>query len=142
MSIDILLVEDSQDDAALALRALKNDNPSLKVLHVKDGAEAVDYFFAPGRLIDSRGLPKVVILDNKLPKLTGPEVLKILRSDPLTVNVPVVVMTSSSQDSDVSECYRLGANSYLVKPIDFADFREMITLCSRYWVSHNVSMTN
>lgn len=141
MKVDILLVEDNHDDAALALRILKQEHPTVNVVLLKDGAEAVDYFFSPSGTVNSTKLPKVIFLDIKLPKLTGPEVLKRLKSDAVTRHVPVVVMTSSNQLRDVTECYELGVNSYLVKPIDFLSYQAMITSSSRYWLNYNVTMT-
>lgn len=141
MNIDILLVEDNHDDAVLAMRVLKQDNPGLNVLLVRDGAEALNYFFDPAGGEKVKHMPKVIFLDIKLPKLTGPEVLKKLKSEAVTRHLPVVVMTSSNQQRDVTECYELGANSYLVKPIDFQSYQAMIVACSRYWLNYNVGMS-
>jgi two-component system response regulator len=141
MQIDILLVEDNHDDAVLAMRVLRQDNPGLNVLLLRDGAEALNYFFDPADTETVRRMPKVIFLDIKLPKLTGPEVLKKLKTESVTRHVPVVVMTSSNQQRDVTECYELGANSYLVKPIDFQSYQSMIVACSRYWLNYNVNMT-
>jgi two-component system response regulator len=140
MHIDILLVEDNHDDAVLAMRVLRQDNPGLNVLLMRDGAEALNYFFDQAGAGNVKRLPKVIFLDIKLPKLTGPEVLKKLKTEAITRHVPVVVMTSSNQQRDVTECYELGANSYLVKPIDFQSYQSMIVACSRYWLNYNVSM--
>lgn len=140
MHIDILLVEDNHDDAVLAMRVLRQDNPGLNVLLMRDGAEVLNYFFDPVGSGNVKRLPKVIFLDIKLPKLTGPEVLKKLKTEAGTRHVPVVVMTSSNQQRDVTECYELGANSYLVKPIDFQSYQSMIINCSRYWLNYNVSM--
>lgn len=140
MKVDILLVEDNHDDAALAMRVLKKEHPAAKVVLLRDGAEALNYFFASPGSINPRNFPKLILLDIKLPKLTGPEVLKRLKSDPITKHVPVVVMTSSNQQRDVAECYELGVNSYLVKPIDFKRYQAMIASCSSYWLRYNVAM--
>jgi two-component system response regulator len=140
MHIDILLVEDNHDDAVLAMRVLRQDNPGLNVLLMRDGAEVLNYFFDPAGAGNVKRLPKVIFLDIKLPKLTGPEVLKKLKTETITRHVPVVVMTSSNQQRDVTECYELGANSYLVKPIDFQSYQSMIITCSRYWLNYNVGM--
>jgi len=140
MRVDILLVEDNHDDAALALRVLRQDNPGVNVLHLSDGAAALNYFFTSGS-VSTRFLPKVIFLDIKLPKLTGPEVLKRLKADELTRYVPVVVMTSSGQQRDVNECYELGVNSYLVKPIDFKKYQSMLVACSRYWLNYNLTIS-
>lgn len=134
MRVDIVLVEDNHDDAELAMRVLRQDNPGVKVLHLTDGSEALNYFFGGGG-----NLPKVIFLDIKLPKLTGPEVLKRLKADELTRSVPVVVMTSSGQQRDIRECYELGVNSYLVKPIDFKKYKTMLVATSRYWLHFNLT---
>lgn len=140
MSVDILLVEDNNDDAALAMRVLKQDNPEVSVVHLTDGAAALDYFFPASGKVGAGLLPRVIFLDIKLPKLTGPEVLKHLKSHEITRYVPVVVMTSSSQQRDVSECYELGANSYLVKPIDYKKYKAMLVASSRYWLGFNLTI--
>jgi two-component system response regulator len=139
MKPDILLVEDNSDDAALALRVLKQDNPRTKVKIVRDGVELLEYLFDKSEAVNSKLLPKVIFLDIKLPRLTGPEALKRIRNNDDTRNIPVVIMTSSNQQRDVAECYQLGANSYLVKPIDFSSYYSMIVNCSRYWLNYNVS---
>ncbi len=141
MKVDILLVEDNYDDAALAMRILKQEHPTAHVVLLRDGAEALEYFFDPTSTLNHQRLPKVIFLDIKLPKLTGPEVLKRLKAHSVTRRIPVVVMTSSNQQRDVSECYELGVNSYLVKPIDFQSYQSMISTCSRYWLNYNVTMT-
>src|SRR2546422_7831285 len=121
---EILLVEDNPNDVELALRALRKQNLENKVFVVRDGAEALDFIFASGsyasRRIDSR--PKVVFLDLKLPKVDGIEVLKRLKADDRTRHIPVVMLTSSQEERDVIESYRLGVNSYVVKPVDFSNF--------------------
>ena len=134
MKADILLIEDNLDDAALAMRVLKQDNPAIKVLHLKDGVEVLEYLFDEFGAVNHKLLPKVIFLDIKLPKIAGPEVLGKLKSTDGTRHVPVVIMTSSNQQRDVRECYLLGANSYLVKPIDFQSYHSMIVNCSRYWL--------
>ena len=141
MRVDILLVEDNHDDAALAMRVLRQDNSGVNVLHLTDGAAALNYFFAASGSVDTRLLPRVIFLDIKLPKLTGPEVLKRLKTNDMTRHIPVVVMTSSSQQRDVSECYELGVNSYLVKPIDFKKYQTMLVACSRYWLNYNLTIS-
>ncbi|HZV83220.1 MAG TPA: response regulator [Geobacteraceae bacterium] len=141
MKVDILLVEDNHDDAALAMRILKQEHPTVSVVLLRDGAEALNYFFNSSGTLNPKKLPKVIFLDIKLPKLTGPEVLKRLKAHSVTRHVPVVIMTSSNQHRDVTECYELGVNSYLVKPIDFQSYQSMISTCSRYWLNYNVFMT-
>lgn len=141
MKTDILLVEDNHDDAVLAMRVLKQDNPTIKVMHLRDGVEALNYLFDESGAVNQKLLPRVIFLDIKLPKLTGPEVLDKLKSNEGTRHVPIVVMTSSNQQRDITECYTLGANSYLVKPIDFQSYHSMIVNCSRYWLNHNITIS-
>lgn len=140
MKTDILLVEDSHEDADLAIRVLKQDNPTTRIKVVYDGAETISYLFDESDNVKKHLLPKVIFLDVKLPRLTGPEVLKKLKSHDETKRIPIVVMTSSNQKQDIAECYNLGANSYLVKPIDFQDFQNMILSSSRYWLNYNITM--
>ena len=140
MKIDILLVEDSHEDADLAIRVLKQDNPATRIKVVYDGAETLKYLFDESGNVKKNLLPKVIFLDVKLPRLTGPQVLKKLKDHEETKNIPVVVMTSSNQQQDIAECYNLGANSYLVKPIDFQNFQSMILNSSRYWLNYNVTL--
>lgn len=139
MKADILLVEDSHDDAALAIRVLKQDNPGTKIKLVYDGVDALTWLSDAAVATGRKSLPKVIFLDVKLPRLTGPEVLKKIKSDPSVSHIPVVIMTSSNQQIDVTECYRLGANSYLVKPIDFQSYSKMIITSSRYWLNYNIT---
>jgi len=139
MKTDILLVEDSHDDAALAIRVLKQDNPGTKIKLVYDGFEALDWLFGESDAGSRKKLPKVIFLDVKLPRLNGPEVLKKIKADASVSQIPVVIMTSSNQPVDIAECYRLGANSYLVKPIDFQSYSQMIVTASRYWLNYNIS---
>lgn len=138
-AIDILLVEDRAEDAELAVRALKKAGLANNLYQVTDGAEALDFLFAQGayagRALNNR--PKLVLLDLKLPKLSGLEVLESLRKFPPTATLPVVVMTSSREDQDLDEAYRLGANSYVVKPLDFEQFARAIQHLGLYWVVIN-----
>jgi len=137
--IEILLVEDNPDDVELALFALKKNNFANTVHVVRDGEEALDFLFCRGehcgRCFDKP--PRVVLLDLKLPKVDGLEVLRALKSDPRTKAVPVVVMTSSKQQRDMVEGYKFGVNSYIQKPIDFAEFREIIKQLGYYWLVIN-----
>jgi len=126
----ILLVEDNPDDEALALRALVRSAVPADVLVARDGAEALER--VRGNL---QRLPEVVLLDLKLPKLSGIDVLRRLRADPRTVLLPVVVLTSSNEDEDVLECYRAGANSYVRKPVDFDAFAAAVAELGRFWVN-------
>jgi two-component system response regulator len=137
-AIEILLVEDSDDDAELTLRALKKSRVTNLVHRVTDGEVALDFLFGRGRYAD-RGpaQPRVVLLDLKLPKLGGAEVLKAIRENPATARTPVVVLTSSAEARDLEECYRLGANSYIVKPVDFTGFIRAVGQLGLYWVVLN-----
>ncbi|MDO8805308.1 MAG: response regulator [Elusimicrobiota bacterium] len=135
----ILLVEDNPDDEALTLRALKKSNIKNKVDVVRDGAEALDYLFGTGAYA-GRGLSgslAVVLLDIKLPKLDGLEVLKRLRADDSTKLIPVVMLTSSTQEEDIITSYKLGANSYVRKPVDFTQFAEAVRQLGLYWLLLN-----
>jgi two-component system response regulator len=137
--VEILLVEDNPNDAKLTLRALKKNNLVNEVFVVKDGVEALDYIFAENqysyRSIDHP--PKVIFLDLKLPKVNGIEVLEKIKNDSRTCNIPVVVLTSSAEDRDLKRCYELGANSYIVKPVDFESFMEAVTRLCFYWLLLN-----
>jgi two-component system, response regulator len=142
--VEILLVEDNPNDAEMALRALKKNNIANNVAHVSDGEEALDFIFArgaySGRKIENG--PKVILLDLKLPKVDGLEVLKIVKSDPRTKIIPVIVLTSSNEEKDIIESYQLGVNSYIVKPVDFDKFVEAIKNLGFYWLLLNKSPVN
>jgi len=135
----ILLVEDNPDDEALTLRALKQNKIQNEVVVARDGAEALDYLFARGAYAgrDLRVMPQLILLDLKLPKVDGLEVLQRLRADPRTAHLPVVVLTSSREGRDVIESYRHGANSYIPKPVDFARFTEAVRQLGLYWLVLN-----
>ena len=137
----ILLVEDNPDDELLALRALKKSNVPNKVVVAHDGVEALDYLFASGSYEgrDTSSMPELVLLDLKLPRLDGLEVLKRLRSDERTRLLPVVILTSSKERSDMLEGYGLGANSYVRKPVNFEQFVNAIEQLKRYWLILNES---
>lgn len=136
----ILLVEDNPDDEALTLRALQKNNISNPVAVVRDGAEALDFLFAKGAHAhrDPKALPLLVLLDLKLPRLDGLEVLRRLRSDPITRLQPVVILTTSAEQRDIACGYELGANSYIRKPVDFAEFVEAVRQLGLYWLVLNV----
>lgn len=130
--VEILLVEDNPSDAELTLRALKQRNLANEVLLCRDGAEALE-FFAKG----SGPVPKVVLLDLKLPKVDGLEVLRHVKSDERTRTIPVVVLTSSREEPDIERAYELGANSYIVKPVDFEAFARAVADVGLYWLLLN-----
>jgi two-component system response regulator len=135
----ILLVEDNPDDEALTLRAFKKHNMKNPIVVVRDGAEALDWLFARGTHAgrDPQLLPQVVLLDLKLPKVSGLEVLRAVREDPRTKRLPVVLLTSSKEEQDVIAGYDLGANSYVRKPVDFGAFAEAIRQLGLYWLVLN-----
>ncbi len=137
----ILLVEDNPDDEALTLRALKKNNILNEVTVVRDGAEALDYLFCQGAYAgrDACRQPAVTLLDLKLPKIEGLEVLKRLRADERTRLLPVVILTSSKEEQDLVNGYRLGANSYIRKPVDFTKFMEAVRQLGLYWLVLNES---
>jgi two-component system response regulator len=135
----ILLVEDNDDDVELTLRALRRNRVANRVDVVRDGAEALEYLFATGGYSgrDVRDTPNLVLLDLKLPKVGGLEVLERLRADPRTHRLPVVILTSSNVESDLARSYDLGANSYIRKPVDFTQFMEAVNQLGLYWLVLN-----
>ncbi|MBI1289592.1 MAG: response regulator [Flavobacteriales bacterium] len=138
---ELLLVEDNPFDAELTLTALKEKNLANSLYHVEDGAEALDFVYARGKYTDRSGLPlpNLILLDLKMPKLNGMEVLRSLKSDPQTKCIPIVVLTSSKEDPDIKECYRLGVNSYIVKPVGFENFVKAVTEVGFYWALLNTN---
>lgn len=136
--IEILLVEDNNNDAELCIRALKKHNLANKLLWVKDGEEALEVLFHTGRYAAlANGAPKVVLLDLRLPKVDGLQVLEKVRADPRTRIIPIVVLTSSKEDKDVARAYQLGANSFIAKPVAFEDFVNTVAQLGLYWLMVN-----
>ena len=138
-SVDILLVEDNINDAELAIRELKKHNMANNLVHVTDGEEALAFIFATGKYSDRNidNPPKLVLLDIQMPKINGIEVLEKIKSDSRTKIIPVVMLTSSKENPDVKKCYSLGANSYIVKPVNFEGFAEAIKNLGFYWLLLN-----
>lgn len=137
--IEIILVEDNIDDATLTKRALKNNNISNSLIHLKNGAEAIDFLFNGGEYdgIVFNHFPKIILLDLKMPKVNGIEVLEKIKSDEKTKKIPVVILTSSAEDPDIKKCYALGANSYIVKPVEFENFTKTVVELGLYWLLLN-----
>ncbi|HET6756249.1 MAG TPA: response regulator [Burkholderiales bacterium] len=137
--VEILLVEDNSEDAELTLRALKTNHVLNHVFWVKDGAEALDFLFAQGSYADGANchVPRVVLLDIKLPKVDGIEVLAKIKTDARTRVIPVVMLTSSAEERDIVESYRLGVNSYVCKPVDFEKFVDVVSELGLYWMVMN-----
>jgi len=137
-SVEILLVEDSAADARLTMRALGQQNIANRVTWLKDGAEALDFIFCRGTYAGQREqMPKLILLDLKLPKVDGIEVLRQIKADGRTRSIPVVMLTSSAEENDMVKSYRLGVNSYIVKPVDFARFSEVVARAGLYWMVVN-----
>ena len=132
-TVEILLVEDNPNDAELTQRALKKTNLGVGLATARDGAEALEYLFS------NRPKPKVIFLDLKLPKIDGIEVLRRVRADDRLRSVPVVVLTSSQEERDISQCYKLGVNSYIVKPVEFDKFYKAVGDLATYWLVLNKS---
>ncbi|NCI49303.1 response regulator [Sediminibacterium roseum] len=138
--VDLLLAEDNANDAELAIRELKKHNLANHLFHVKDGEEALHFIFGTGPFEAVRSAeraPKVILLDIQMPKVNGIEVLQRIRADERTRSIPVVMLTSSRQDPDIKRCYSLGANSYIVKPVNFEGFAESIKNLGFYWLLIN-----
>jgi two-component system response regulator len=137
--VEILLVEDNPYEAELAIRSLKKHNFANNLHHIDDGAEALDFIFERGKYATatSKPNPKLILLDIKLPKVDGIEVLKQIKADEKTKTIPVVILTSSRENQDVKACYKLGANSYIVKPVDFDSFTKAVSELGLYWMLLN-----
>ncbi len=142
-AVNILLVEDNSDHAELTLRALKDGNMLNGVFWVKDGAEALEFLFHSGRYAAPGSAPRpgLILLDLHLPKVDGHEVLRRVKADPDLHTIPVVMLTTSAQDDEVSRCYKAGANSYVCKPVTFGDFVASVKTVKLYWVLTNVPET-
>ncbi len=139
-SVDVLLVEDNPDDAELTIRELKKHGMANSLFHVQDGEEALDFIFAKGKFSDTRHsvhAPKLILLDIQMPKVNGIEVLEKVKANDDTRMTPVVILTSSKEDPDIQRCYALGANSYIVKPVNFEGFAESIKNLGFYWLLLN-----
>ena len=137
--LEILLVEDNPTDAELTMRALKRKNLANRLVWVKDGEEAIDFIYARGQFADRNpeDLPRLILLDLRMPKVDGLEVLKEIKAHEKTRKIPVVVLTSSQEDQDVVESYKLGVNSYVSKPVEFDDFLEAVSTLGLYWMLIN-----
>ncbi|HEY0058884.1 MAG TPA: response regulator [Flavisolibacter sp.] len=138
-SVEILLVEDNASDAELIIRALRKVNLANHLVHVKDGAEALDFIFSRGAYENRKGaaVPKVILLDIKMPRVDGIEVLRQIKSNEHTRKIPVVIMTSSKEEQDIVTSYELGVNSFVVKPVDFTAFAKAVSELGLYWVLTN-----
>jgi two-component system response regulator len=138
-ALSIVLVEDNATDAELTIRALRRGKIGNNIQLLENGAEALDFFFCRGEYAhrSMTNQPKVILLDLKLPRISGLEVLRQLKSDPRTQMIPVVVLTSSAEDQDMIESYQLGVNSYIVKPVDFEQFNQAVQQLGFYWILFN-----
>jgi CheY-like chemotaxis protein len=139
--IEILLVEDNKHEAQLVIRSLKKNNLANKLLHIDDGAEALDFIFARGKYADRKieNRPKLILLDLKLPKVDGLEILEQIKSDERTKSIPVIVLTSSREEQDIINSYKFGVNSYIVKPVNFESFSKAVLDLGLYWMLMNVN---
>jgi len=139
-SVDLLLVEDNAEDAELTINELKKNNMANNLFHAEDGEEALDFIFGTGKFAGQRDVlvrPRLILLDIQMPKVNGIEVLQKIKGDPRTQAIPVVILTSSKEDPDIQKCYALGANSYIVKPVNFESFAQSIKNLGFYWLLLN-----
>ena len=139
--VEIMLVEDNPHDAEMTIRALKKVNLANKLVHLRDGEEAIHFLFGKEEFADRKKnyAPKVILLDIKMPKVDGIEVLRQIKSNELTRTIPVVIMTSSKEEQDIITSYKLGVNSYVVKPVDFEGFAKAVSELGLYWMLTNVA---
>jgi CheY-like chemotaxis protein len=137
--VDILLIEDNKNDAELAIRALSKVNLNHNLIHLKNGAEALEFLFGSGKFEDRdiSNKPKLILLDLKMPKVDGFEVLAQVKAKESTRTIPIVILTSSDDQLDITRAYSLGANSYIVKPVDFEEFSKVVIAVSNYWLLKN-----
>ena len=137
--VEILLVEDDMDDAEMTILAMRKNNLANKLIHLIDGEEALDFLFGTGKFSgrDVNLKPRLILLDLKMPKVDGMEVLERVKLNKATKKIPVVILTSSKEDPDVSRCYELGANSYIVKPVEFDSFIKAVTELGMFWMLLN-----
>lgn len=140
--VEILMAEDNEHDAELTIRALKKHHLANQLIHLTDGEQVLDFLFGKGLYHgrDINQLPKVMFLDLKMPRVNGMEVLEKVKTDPRTKKIPVVILTSSAEDPDIRKCYELGANSYIVKPVEFSNFSKTIADLGLYWMVVNKSI--
>jgi two-component system response regulator len=138
-TVEILLIEDNMNDAELSIRALRKSNVNNELIHLKNGAEAFDFLFGTGNYAgrDISNKPRVILLDLKMPKVDGLEVLRQIKANKLTKAIPVVVLTSSKEHPDIERAYSLGANSYIVKPVEFNEFAKIVASLGFYWLLMN-----
>jgi len=133
----ILIVDDSPKDIELTIAVLSENNHANEIVVAEDGEEALDFLYKRGKFVNHKGNPAVILLDIKMPKMNGIEVLKHIRSDPEFTSIPVIMLTSSHEEKDLVESYKLGANSYVVKPVDIPEFISAIKILGQYWVIVN-----
>ncbi|MEJ7643482.1 MAG: response regulator [Chryseolinea sp.] len=138
ITVEILLVEDDSGDAEMTIRALKKSHIANNLVHLEDGADALDFVFGTGEFSGRTMMnPKIILLDLKMPKVGGMEVLRRVKSDERTNSIPIVILTSSAEDPDIEKCYKLGANSYIVKPVGWDNFAKAISEIGLYWMVLN-----